>query len=191
MKHGVLKSVRRILAVQAAVSFLAVTLFGIGFHFYFKRAVIQNTQLRMQDLLESIANQMPGMVTEDWCSKVARDSHFRLTVISSGDGRVTCDTVYDAARMSPLLQRPEVQSALIGGSRFGSSERFSPTLKDQAFYSTLEVKTHGVVLRAGVQLGALHATLAFIDHALIVTAGFLLIWMTAMTYAVLRMTRRI
>lgn len=192
MKNTLLswKKFFRLIAIQTLCLCAVVAVFGFSLRTYFKHQYISRIQLNMKDLLESLSHQMPLNVDESWCKKVSKDTQFRLSVISTTDGRILCDTVYSRNTMEPLLNRPEVLSALEAKNSFGFTIRFSPTLNENAYYGTKYIPEKSLVLRTGTRLSDLSAVIGTFDQMLavsmlvlaIVLSGVLVIFGTKLLF---------
>lgn len=110
---------------------------------------------------------------------LADETALRVTVIAR-DGRVLADTLEDAAAMDNLLNRPEVQLAIIRG--IGEAERFSAELQRSFLYSAAPVHSGtellGVV-RIGRDLEAVEQAQAARQLATLYNCGIMLVLVLA------------
>jgi two-component system phosphate regulon sensor histidine kinase PhoR len=109
-------------------------------------------QIRLD--LEVRARLLKEMVGKETHSSAAVDSlckHLslladtRVTVIAA-DGQVLGDSHEDPARMENHADRPEIRTALAG--KVGTSQRYSPTLKQSMIYLAIPLEENGAVTGA-------------------------------------------
>lgn len=159
----------RIIFLQLIFILVLVTGFGLGTRFYVKKQYLKTVTQSMQDLLSSLEHQLPELaeINDEWCLKVAKNTQFRLSIISSTDGHFYCDTAYVSAHRPPILHQPEIQDVM-KNQHFGSAIRYSPTMKDDAFYGTQLLPERELILRTGIKLSVLNQTIHSFDRGLLI-----------------------
>ncbi|EKD28432.1 MAG: hypothetical protein ACD_79C00301G0002 [uncultured bacterium] len=151
---------------------------------YFSRAFenffssYTKTMLAEKALL--IENEIKTLITsgemaqiDNLCKDVGKKTSVRLTIILP-DGKIIGDSNYDITKMDNHLKRPEVQESLVKG--FGSSVRFSQTLKKDIMYFAMPLKSENVLsgfIRTAIPLDLIVQTQNIIRFRFYI-AGFLL-----------------
>ena len=96
---------------------------------------------------------------DETCKSLGWETGTRITVMLA-DGRVVGDTREDPGRMDNHGGRPEVMDALAAG--FGSSVRYSATLRQRLMYVAIPLRTAGgenAVVRTAIPVMAIDETL--------------------------------
>ena len=114
-------------------------------------------------------------------SRLGEKTPARITLISP-DGTVTGDSEKSPSEMGNHRDRPEIQEALIGGSRVGKSVRYSNTLRKRMMYVAVPVQTDGQVLgvvRISMPLTEMDQVIAAVQHR-IIFGGLIILLLAAM-----------
>lgn len=181
---------RKRLLWQLYPSFLAISLLSVGaVSWYASRVLYRFHELQTSSDLIARARLVVGPVKNllesgdhaalsDFCHGSGRDTGTRITVIQA-DGLVLADSNEDAMLMDNHAGRPEVREALDG--RFGTSTRYSETLRKSMVYAAVPVRGRdGVmaVVRMALPLFSLESTFRSIRMEILL-GGTLLILLTA------------
>lgn len=161
------------LGAQVALVLAVSVILGVVLRQGLRSWYLTHEQAQMHELLGALARALPDPVPTHWCAESAAGATFRLTVISSAQGRPLCDSAYGSSHGAPsLLGRPEVEEALKAGG-FGSTARFSRTLGEDSLYAARALPRRGVVLRVGRRLTDLERLMKFLDHVVLVLVAAL------------------
>jgi len=158
-------------------SFLAAILLGIAAVTWYASTSIQDFFLAhveadltaraglVRARVERLLADPPQL--RSFCVQVGREAVTRITVISP-DGSVLADSNESPEAMENHLQRPEIVTALAGGT--GQSLRFSRTLNESMLYVAIPIRhatagaaTVNAVLRLAVPVTAIDRALAGIQ----------------------------
>jgi two-component system phosphate regulon sensor histidine kinase PhoR len=142
-------------------------------------AALRAKAVFLADLVAASEDASPAGL-EARLRRLGTDTQVRLTVIGSG-GTVLADSEEDPARMDNHADRPEIASARERG--FGTSTRYSHTLRVDMMYVALPIRRDGALLgfaRAALPLTAIDQRLAharatvLLGAAIAIAAGTLL-----------------
>ena len=159
---------RRVFLLIFALNVFLTTSVGVAAalwshqHFYEELISGVRAQSRINLNLIRVALRPPNTAKRDACSEFRSLTDARITLIGM-DGRVSCDSNADPAKMDNHLNRPEVIQA-IKENGFGESQRFSDTRKEEFLYTALVAPEDGFILRIAVSMSALKQALWEFDR---------------------------
>ncbi len=156
---------------QIYVSVLLIALGGLGAGTWYSARVLRQAYLDEMTADLKLRAELAGRLVierlnargdadfEAWCRELGVKASSRITVIAPS-GKVLGDSMEDPEKMDNHSDRPEVKDALRTG--FGSSMRFSHTIKKNLLYVAIPLRKNGAttaIVRVAVPI-------TFIDEAL-------------------------
>ncbi len=155
----------RIAAYQTGVLVLVLSVLGFLLRNELRETYLGSLHIDVGDLVEVLGRDFPKDFSPKWCMETAKDTDFRLSVVSSENGEIVCDNKFPLSDLPRILDRPEIESAIQSENHRGLSLRNSRMANNlQRLYASRYFPEQKLVLRVGFSVETLERSLSSFDR---------------------------